>query len=149
MKKDIHPENHRMVAFRDTQNGEIYLIKSAIETEETVKVDGKEYPLYEVEVSSSTHPFYTGDQKLMDTAGRAEKFRKRAEKAAAEGAKKKKRSKREEEVEEKVETVIEVESGGKKIKDTPKKKEEKKEEVVSEEKEDQAEEIAETPKEEA
>jgi large subunit ribosomal protein L31 len=124
MKKDIHPENHRMVAFRDSQNGEIYLVKSAVDTEGTVKVDGKEYPLYEVEVSSSTHPFYTGDQKLMDTAGRAEKFRKRAKKAVADLPKKKRKNQKEE-TEETVETVIEVESGGKKIKGEAKKETEK------------------------
>lgn len=87
MKKDIHPENYRQVIFRDNSNGEEFLIGSTVETTETSKwTDGKEYPLYSVEISSSSHPFYTGKEKMMDTAGRVEKFKARA--AAAQKAKK-------------------------------------------------------------
>lgn len=82
MKKDIHPENFREVIFLDVSSGEQFLLWSTVETEETGKwEDGKEYPLYRVEISSASHPFFTGTEKVLDTAGRAEKFRKRAEKA--------------------------------------------------------------------
>lgn len=83
MKKGIHPENNRPVIFKDTSNGEMILTNSTVETEKTAKyTDGNEYPLYEVEISSSSHPFYTGDtSRILDTAGRAERFRKRAQKA--------------------------------------------------------------------
>lgn len=91
MKKEIHPDNYRPVVFKDVSNGEMFLVYSSIETEATAQYEGKEYPLYEVEVSSSSHPFYTGDQRIMDTAGRAERFRARVAKAAAKvsGSKKK------------------------------------------------------------
>jgi len=98
MKKDIHPENYRMVIFKDTSNGEMVLAGSTVATEKTGKfTDGQEYPLYEVEISSSSHPFYTGDKsRLLDTAGRAERFRKRAEKAGAKKTKKVRTNKEEE-----------------------------------------------------
>ena len=87
MKKDIHPDNYRPVIFLDSSSGEQFLIGSTIKTTETGKwTDGKEYPLYTVEISSASHPFYTGKEKVMDTAGRVEKFKARA--AAAQGAKK-------------------------------------------------------------
>lgn len=81
MKKEIHPQNYRPVVFEDISNGERFLIDSAVETGETTKFDGKEYPLFKVEVTSASHPFYTGTDKRLDTAGRAEKFRTRASKA--------------------------------------------------------------------
>ncbi len=81
MKKDIQPENYRKVIFHDNASGEDFLISSTIETEETGKYDGTEYPLVNVEISSPTHQFYTGPETRLDTAGRAEKFRKRAEQA--------------------------------------------------------------------
>lgn len=84
MKKDIHAENYRKVIFKDVSNDEQILLGSTVETEKTGKwTDGKEYPLFEVEVSSTSHPFYTGDTRIMDSAGRAEKFRRRAAKAKA------------------------------------------------------------------
>lgn len=74
MKKDIHPE-YRLVVFRDISANEEILTRSAIETKETVKwEDGKEYPLVKVEISSKSHPFFTGKQHFVDTAGRVEKF---------------------------------------------------------------------------
>ncbi|MFT7558061.1 MAG: large subunit ribosomal protein L31 [Planctomycetota bacterium] len=92
MKKDIHPTNFRSVIFKDISNGEMFLIASTIDTEKTEKwTDGKEYPLYEIEVSSTSHPFYTGDSRIMDTAGRAERFRNRAAKAKADAGKKNKK----------------------------------------------------------
>ncbi|MCB9819043.1 type B 50S ribosomal protein L31 [Candidatus Nomurabacteria bacterium] len=84
MKKEIHPENYRPVIFVDNSNGERFLLGSTINIEgtETDKwTDGKEYPLVRVDVSSASHPFYTGQEKVMDTAGRLEKFKARAAKA--------------------------------------------------------------------
>tara|TARA_B100000683_G_C12236548_1_gene451324 strand:+ start:69 stop:320 length:252 start_codon:yes stop_codon:yes gene_type:complete len=79
MKKDIHPDNYRPVIFLDNASKEQFLIASTIETEKTGKwTDGKEYPLCEVEVSSASHPFYTGQEKVLDTAGRVERFKARA-----------------------------------------------------------------------
>lgn len=88
MKADIHPENYRKVIFHDNSSGERFLFGSTIETEKTdTWEDGKEYPVAYVEVSSASHPFYTGNEKVMDTAGRVEKFKARAE---AAGKRKKK-----------------------------------------------------------
>jgi large subunit ribosomal protein L31 len=77
MKKGIHPEEYRMVAFRDMSNGHTFLTRSTVETKETVEVDGVEYPLYKLEISNTSHPFYTGKVKLVDTAGRVDKFMSR------------------------------------------------------------------------
>jgi len=77
MKKDIHP-NYKEVIFRDTTTGAMFLTCSTVKTKDTVKyVDGKTYPLYEVEHSSASHPFYTGQHQLIDTAGRIDKFKRR------------------------------------------------------------------------
>ncbi|EMS31050.1 LSU ribosomal protein L31p [Mariniradius saccharolyticus AK6] len=77
MKKDIHP-NYRDVVFYDTSSEFKFLTKSTVETTETIVwEDGKTYPVYKVEVSSNSHPFYTGKKMLLDTAGRVEKFNKR------------------------------------------------------------------------
>lgn len=82
MKKDIHPENYRLVIFHDNTSGERVLIGSTIETEKTDKwTDGKEYPMTQVDVSSASHPFYTGQERTMDTAGRVERFKARQAKA--------------------------------------------------------------------
>lgn len=81
MKTDIHPKNYRRVIFQDASSTARFLIGSAVETKETAKwTDGKEYPLFMVEISSESHPFYTGADKALDTAGRAEKFKARAAK---------------------------------------------------------------------
>ncbi len=77
MKKGIHPDNYRMVAFKDMSNGEIYITRSTAEAKETIEVDGVEYPLVKVEISRTSHPFYTGKMKLVDTAGRIDKFKKK------------------------------------------------------------------------
>ena len=77
MKKDIHP-NYRDVVFYDTSSEYKFLTKSTIETSETIEwEDGKEYPVYKIEVSSNSHPFYTGKKMILDTAGRVEKFNRR------------------------------------------------------------------------
>lgn len=80
MKKGIHPDSYRLVAFKDMSNGEIFLTKSTIQTRETEMVEGKEYPVVKLEISSSSHPFYTGKMKLVDTAGRVDKFMNRYQK---------------------------------------------------------------------
>ena len=90
MKSDIHPE-YRYVVFQDTSAGTSFLTRSTIETSETTTWDdGNEYPLAKVEISSESHPFFTGQMKIVDTAGRVERFekrygrRKKAEAPAAE-----------------------------------------------------------------
>ena len=75
MKKSIHPENYRLVAFKDMSNNDIFLAKSTAQTSETVTVDGVEYPLVKLEISRTSHPYYTGKAKLVDTAGRIDKFK--------------------------------------------------------------------------
>lgn len=78
MKEGIHPENYRLVVFKDMSNDYAFLSKSAAETKETVKwEDGNEYPLVKVEVSHKSHPFYTGKAQFVDTAGRIDKFRQK------------------------------------------------------------------------
>lgn len=81
MKKDLHPAEYRLVIFEDTSSGVRFLMGSTIATDKTDKwEDGKEYPLFQVEISSASHPFYTGQSKTIDTAGRVEKFKTRASK---------------------------------------------------------------------
>ena len=80
MKKGIHPENFRLVAFKDMSNDDVFLAKSTAETKETIKVDGVEYPLVKLEISRTSHPYYTGKAKLVDTAGRIDKFKSKYEK---------------------------------------------------------------------
>ena len=75
MKSNIHPENYRLVAFKDMSNNDVFLTKSTVETKETTKIDGVEYPLFKLEISRTSHPYYTGKSKLVDTAGRVDKFR--------------------------------------------------------------------------
>ena len=78
MKSEIHPENYRLVVFKDMSNGYQFLTKSCVETKETITYkDGNEYPVYKLEISSSSHPFYTGKTNFVDTAGRIDKFNKR------------------------------------------------------------------------
>ena len=77
MRKGIHPENYRMVAFRDMSNGETFLTRSTANSRETVEIDGETYPIIKLEISNTSHPFYTGKMKLVDTAGRVDKFRNR------------------------------------------------------------------------
>ena len=77
MKKGIHPENYRLVAFKDMSNNDVFITKSAVETKDTISVDGAEYPLVKLEISRTSHPYYTGKTKLVDTAGRIDKFKSR------------------------------------------------------------------------
>jgi len=84
MKKDIHPDNYRPVLFVDNSSDAKFLIPSTITTKETAKwTDGNEYPMHSVEISSASHPFYTNEEKTIDTAGRVEKFKTRMSKAKA------------------------------------------------------------------
>ena len=81
MKKDIHPKGYRLVVFKYMSNEYAFLSKSAINTKETIVwEDGKEYPLVKLEISHTSHPFYTGKMKLIDTAGRVDKFKSRYQK---------------------------------------------------------------------
>ena len=75
MKAGIHPENYRLVAFKDMSNEDVFLTKSTVNTKETLEVDGVEYPLIKLEISRTSHPFYTGKTKLVDTAGRIDKVK--------------------------------------------------------------------------
>ncbi|MFI5203692.1 MAG: type B 50S ribosomal protein L31 [Flavobacteriales bacterium] len=82
MKKGIHPESYRMVIFKDLSNEHSFLGKSCAESKETAKwEDGNEYPLIKLDISYTSHPFYTGKQMLVDTAGRIDKFKNRASKS--------------------------------------------------------------------
>ncbi|MDG5799558.1 type B 50S ribosomal protein L31 [Marinilabiliaceae bacterium ANBcel2] len=80
MKKGIHPDNYRLVAFKDMSNGDTFITRSAAPAKDKETIDGVEYPLIKLEISSSSHPFYTGKMKLVDTAGRVDKFRNRYKK---------------------------------------------------------------------
>jgi large subunit ribosomal protein L31 len=78
MKQGIHPENYRTVIFKDMSNGDMFLSRSTAKTNDTeVFTDGQEYPVVKIEISSTSHPFYTGKAKLVDTAGRVDKFMSR------------------------------------------------------------------------
>lgn len=79
MKKDIHPKEYRPVIFQDISSDEQFLISSTIETNEEGTFKGKKYPLVKIEVSSASHPFYTGQEKVIDSSGRVEKFKARRE----------------------------------------------------------------------
>ena len=82
MKKDIHPDNYRLVAFEDLASGAVFIAGSTIHTTETTKVDGVEYPRVAIEISSASHPAYTGEERALDTGGRVDKFKVRAAKKA-------------------------------------------------------------------
>ncbi|CAI8355430.1 MAG: 50S ribosomal protein L31 type B [Bacteroidetes bacterium MED-G17] len=82
MKENTHPESYRLVVFKDMSNDDMFLTRSTVETKETIQwQDGNEYPLYKLDISSTSHPFYTGKSKFVDTAGRIDKFKKRYEKS--------------------------------------------------------------------
>ena len=85
MKKDLHPKNYRPVVFQDLNNNTTYLTRSTVATDETIKLDGVEYPLVKVHITGSSHPFFTGEERVLDIEGRFDKFKARAE--AAEKAK--------------------------------------------------------------
>jgi large subunit ribosomal protein L31 len=81
MKKDIHPKNYRFVVFKDISNDYMFLTRSTVNGKETITyTDGKEYPLVKLEISNTSHPFFTGKIKLVDTAGRVDKFKTKYQK---------------------------------------------------------------------
>lgn len=83
MKNDIHPEDYRLVVFKDMSNEHAFLCRSTAPSKETIQwEDGNEYPLIKLEISNTSHPFYTGKMKLVDTAGRIDKFKNRYAKHA-------------------------------------------------------------------
>lgn len=90
MKKDIHPSAYRPVVFQDLNNSETFLTQSTVATDETITLNGVQYPLVKVHISSASHPFFTGQEKLVDIEGRVDKFKARQEaaKARAEAQKK-------------------------------------------------------------
>ena len=77
MKQGLHPESYRPVAFKDMSNDVTFISRSTINTKETIDIDGVEYPLVKLEITSASHPFFTGKAKLVDTAGRVDKFMNR------------------------------------------------------------------------
>lgn len=81
MKQGIHPDNYRPVVFKDMSNGDMFLSRSTCKSNETIEFEGETYPLVKLEISSTSHPFYTGKSKLVDTAGRVDKFMSRYGKA--------------------------------------------------------------------
>lgn len=87
MKKDLHPDNYRQVVFQDINNNTTFLTRSTVASEETIKLDGVEYPLVKVHISSTSHPFFTGEERIVDIEGRVDKFKARA--AAGQSAREK------------------------------------------------------------
>ena len=84
MKKDVHPKNYRAVVFQDLNNGFKFLTRSTVATEDTIKwEDGNEYPLVKVHITSASHPFFTGEERVLDIEGRVDKFKARAKAAEA------------------------------------------------------------------
>ena len=77
MKTGIHPETYRLVAFKDMSNDQVFITRSCANTKETIVIDGVEYPVVKLESSNTSHPFYTVKMKLVDTAGRVDKFYQR------------------------------------------------------------------------
>ena len=106
MKKDLHHKDYRPVVFEDLNNGSRILTRSTIASEETTKwEDGKEYPLVKVHISSSSHPFFTGEERIVDIEGRVDKFKARAEAAKAAREAKAANSKKPRKSEEKAEAT--------------------------------------------
>lgn len=82
MKKDLHPKDYRLVVFQDLNNEKTYLTRSTVATDQTITLDGVEYPLVKVHITGSSHPFFTGEERILDIEGRVDKFKARAEAAA-------------------------------------------------------------------
>lgn len=108
MKKDIHPVYHEVV-FLDTGTGDKFLCRSSAQTHETIEFEGAVYPCFKVSISSKSHPFYTGEQGIVDTEGRVDKFRKRYAKPIAAPVK---------EVEAEIEAPVKVKKAAVKAKKT-------------------------------
>lgn len=82
MKKDLHPTNYRPVVFQDSNNDSTIITRSTVTTDETITIDGAEYPLVKIHISSSSHPFFTGEERIVDVEGRVDKFKARQAAAA-------------------------------------------------------------------
>jgi large subunit ribosomal protein L31 len=87
MKKDLHPTTYRPVVFQDLNNSQTYLTRSTVATDDKITLEGVEYPLVKIHISSSSHPFFTGEERIVDIEGRVDKFKNRA--AAGEAAREK------------------------------------------------------------
>lgn len=83
MKKNLHPDNYRPVVFQDLNNNATFLTRSTVMTSETITLDGVEYPLVKVHISSSSHPFYTNEERIIDIEGRVDRFKARRDAAEA------------------------------------------------------------------
>ena len=83
MKKNLHPTSYRPVVFQDLNNGTTYLTRSTVATEDKITLDGVEYPLVQVHISGSSHPFFTGEERIVDIEGRVDRFKAKAERAQA------------------------------------------------------------------
>lgn len=83
MKKELHPNTYRPVVFQDLNNNKTYLTRSTVATDETITIEGVEYPLVKVHISGSSHPFYTGEERIVDIEGRVDRFKARAQQAQA------------------------------------------------------------------
>lgn len=83
MKKNLHPTNYRLVVFQDLNNSQTYLTRSTVTTDDKITLDGAEYPLVKVHITGSSHPFYTGEERVLDIEGRVDKFKARSEAAKA------------------------------------------------------------------
>jgi large subunit ribosomal protein L31 len=81
MKQSIHPKNYRPVVFQDLNNGTTFLTQSTVATEDKITLDGTEYPLVKIHISSSSHPFFTGEERIVDVEGRVDRFKERQAKA--------------------------------------------------------------------
>ena len=92
MKSGIHPDNYRPVVFQDLSDGTNFVTRSTAKTNEKITIDGTEYPLVKVHISSASHPFYTGQEKLLDVEGRVDKFKARTEAAKKKREEAKKRA---------------------------------------------------------
>ena len=77
MKKGLHPDNYRPVVFKGMSNEDVFITRSTVAAKETIEIDGVTYPLVKLEITNTSHPFFTGKQKLVDTAGRVDKFMSR------------------------------------------------------------------------
>ncbi len=99
MKKDIHPKTYRLVAFKDMSNDYTFITRSTAPSKESITIEGVEYPLIKLEISNTSHPFYTGKMKLVDTAGRVDKFMNRYKDHFDKKDKKEKKEKKEAEKE--------------------------------------------------
>lgn len=82
MKKTVHPDNYRLVVFKDLNNDTTFLTRSTAPSDETIDINGVTYPLIKVHISSSSHPFFTGEERIVDIEGRVDKFKARAAAAA-------------------------------------------------------------------